>query len=310
MMKNYFFAFVFVIASLTFPQSNKIYLTGSTDDAAMNPFFSPDGQKIAYTKSGYTGLWIYDLIDKSTKKITDEAAAGFGYKWSYDSEYILCRVAEYREQKRFNAIKFFNVTTGEAKQLTEYRTMMPALPDWAYFDEKVFLCTNNYVEFFETGIKVQGGQMRWKKPDIIYLNGNNIEVMNLDAETKKIYSPFKDVDYINLSVSPNNSKIVFEVMGGNMFTMNIDGTNLVDIGKGNRPRWSADSKKIIYMISQDDGHEYTASDIYSINPDGTQKINLTNTDDLIEMNPCFSLDGKSIVFEVYNDGSIYLMNID
>jgi Tol biopolymer transport system component len=28
------------------------------------------------------------------------------------------------------------------------------------------------------------------------------------------------------------------------------------------------------------------------------------------MNPCFSPDGKSIVFDVYNDGSIYLMNIE
>ena len=27
------------------------------------------------------------------------------------------------------------------------------------------------------------------------------------------------------------------------------------------------------------------------------------------MNPCFSPDGKMIVFDVFKDGSIYLMNI-
>jgi Tol biopolymer transport system component len=28
------------------------------------------------------------------------------------------------------------------------------------------------------------------------------------------------------------------------------------------------------------------------------------------MNPCFTPDGKSVVFDVVNDGSIYLMNIE
>jgi Tol biopolymer transport system component len=92
--------------------------------------------------------------------------------------------------------------------------------------------------------------------------------------------------------------------------MNIDGTNITDLGKGNRPRWSSDSKKIVYMIAEDNGQDFTDSDIYSINADGTQKKNLTNTIDEIEMDPCFSPDGKAIVFDVYNDGSIYLMNIE
>ena len=70
---------------------------------------------------------------------------------------------------------------------------------------------------------------------------------------------------------PIKLKMVFEVMGGNMFVVNIDGSNLTDLGKGNRPKWSSDSKKIIYMIAEDNGHEFTASDIYTINADGTQQ---------------------------------------
>jgi len=309
-MKLYFLFFFLLIAFSAYPQSSKIYLTGSPDEIAMNPLFSPDGKQIAFTKTGYTGIWIYDLSTKSIKQITDETSAGFGYKWSYDSKYILSRVAEYRDLKRYNAVKMFDVQTGEAKQLSDYRTMMPSLPDWAFFNEKAYIFNKGNVEFFETGLKVQGGQMRWKKPDIIYLANNNIGKMNLDSETQIFYSPVKDVDYINLSVSPYNNKIVFEVMGGNMFTCNIDGSNLVDLGKGNRPRWAPDGNKIIFMITKDDGHEFTASDIFSINADGTQKINLTNTDDVIELNPCFAPDGKSIVFDVYNNGSIYLMNIE
>ena len=40
------------------------------------------------------------------------------------------------------------------------------------------------------------------------------------------------------------------------------------------------------------------------------ELNITSTDGIIEMSPCFSPDGKSIVFENYNEGSIYLMNIE
>jgi Tol biopolymer transport system component len=40
------------------------------------------------------------------------------------------------------------------------------------------------------------------------------------------------------------------------------------------------------------------------------KRNLTNTEDEIELNPSISPDGRTIVFESYLNGSIYLMNLD
>ena len=52
-------------------------------------------------------------------------------------------------------------------------------------------------------------------------------------ESEKTFEPIKDARYIYVSTSPDNSKIVFKVMGGHMFVMKIDGTNLTDLGKGN-----------------------------------------------------------------------------
>ncbi len=110
--------------------------------------------------------------------------------------------------------------------------------------------------------------------------------------------------------SPDNTKIVFKVIGGSMFTMDIDGSSLTDLGEGNSQKWSPDSKKIIYTISQDDGYNYTASDIYMIDIDGLQKRNVSNTTNKIEMNPSFSPDGKIIVYDELNSGSIFLMTIE
>ena len=307
-MKKYLMIFSIVFSSLITAQSNyQLLIQGSLEDIVMSPVYSPDGSQIAYTKSGYNGIWIYNLQTKSTIQLTDESAAGFGFKWSADSKSILTRVAKYEDLKRFNAIKVFDAQTGESNQLSEYQTMMPYLPVWADGDSKVYLPIKGDDEVFisakEKNNQIAGSIVAFEK-------NNKVVVKNVSDNSEQIFEPIKDAQYINLSLSPDVTKLVFEVMGGNMYVVNIDGTNLTDLGIGNRPRWSFDSNKIIYMIAEDDGHDYTSSDIYIINADGTQKRNLTNTSDLMEMNPCFAPDGKSIVFDLVNDGSIYLMNIE
>jgi Tol biopolymer transport system component len=308
-MKKFKLLIFLLLSSIAFSQSNSaIYLIGSINDVSMNPTFSPDGQKIAFTKEGYKGIWVYYIPTKSSKQISDEPAAGFGYKWSSDSKSILTRVAKYEEMKRLNAVKVFEVETKQSQQLTDFKTRMPYLPEWSEQDTKVILPTKESIEVYSSG-KLNKSVSAVSEINA-YSKYDKIVARNASIGTEKILEPIKDAQIINLVTSPDKNKVAFEIMGGNMYSMNIDGTNLVDLGKGNRPRWSSDSKEIVYMITEDDGHDFTASDIYSINADGAQKKNLTNTADKIEMNPCFSPDGKSIVFDVYNDGSIYLMNIE
>ena len=301
--------FVFITFSvIASAQSNyQLIIEGTPEEAVMNATYSPDGLKIAYTKSGYQGIWILNLQTQTTKQITDEVAAGFGYKWSSNSKSILTRVAKYEDLKRFNAVKIFNVETGESRQLSDYKTMMPYLPEWADGDSKVYLPLKGNDEVYVSGVEKNS----IITSDLITFEKNNkITVLDFISNSESNLEPIKDAQYINISLSPDKMKMVFEVMGGNLFVVNTDGSNLIDLGKGNRPKWSSDSKKIIYMIAEDNGHEFTSSDIYTINADGTGKVNVTNTESVLEMSPSFLPDGKSIVFENYNDGSIYLMNIE
>lgn len=308
-MNKISFLFLLILIVNVYPQQNiPQYITGSLNDIAMNPTFSPDGKKIAFTKAKYEGIYIYDLSTKNIAKVTDEQAAGFGYKWSSDSKSILTRVAKYENMNRLNAVKIFNIDSNQQLQLTEYRTRMPFMPEWSEQDTKVILPSKNGVEIYSSG-KLSKSSISSLQPDV-YIKNDKITTRDAVTKTEKFLEPIKDAQVINLVSSPDKKKVAFEVMGGNMYSMNIDGTNLIDLGEGHRPRWSSDSKKIIYMITEDNGEDYTASDIYTINADGTQKKNLTNTNDKIKMDPCFSPDGKTIVFDVYNDGSIYLMNIE
>jgi Tol biopolymer transport system component len=307
-MKKLFLLIFISFSMLTSAQSNyQLLIEGTPEDAVMNATYSPDGLKVAYTKSGYQGIWVLNLQTQTTTQITEEAAAGFGYKWSSDSESILSRVAKYEDLKRYNAVKVFNIETGESKQLSDYKTMMPYLPEWADGDSKVYLPLEGSNEVYISGIEknsiITNGLITFEK-------NKKITVLDFISNSESILTPINDAQYINLSLSPDKMKMVFEVMGGNMFVVDTNGSNLIDIGKGNRPKWSSDSKKIIYMIAEDNGHEFTTSDIYTINADGTGKVNVTNTETILEMSPGFAPDGKSIVFENYNEGSIYLMDIE
>ena len=66
-----------------------------------------------------------------------------------------------------------------------------------------------------------------------------------------------------------------------IWKMNVDGSNLMDLGQGHRPQFSPDGTKIAY-----DG-------LYIMNSDGTDKQKLTDEDGEF---PHFSPDGSKIVF--------------
>jgi Tol biopolymer transport system component len=283
-------------------------LFGSPDKDYMAPCWSPDGSEIAFTSAGYKGIWIINLSNNDVKHITDEIASGFGYKWADNSQTILTRVAKYEGIRRYNAVKTFDVLTGGTKLLTDYRTMMPGLPSFFPGDEKVFMYGRNRLEVFNSQIEPKLNKTGSNSSKIIHLRDDKIVVEDLTTNQIKMYEPVKNRRVLNLQVSPDGSKMVFEIYGGDMYVIKNDGSDLTNLGKGYRPKWSPDNQHIVYMITEDDGVQILSSDIYTIKIDGTEKTNLTGTDEIIEMNPDWSPNGKKIAFDIPSEGAIFIMN--
>ncbi len=311
--RNFLFSFLlissFIVLSVN-AQSKSEKLIGSIETGFTAPIWSPDGSMIAFTSAKYKGIWIINLANKNIKQITDEAAAGFGFKWASDSRTILTRVAKYEGPKRYNAVKTFNIETGASTQLTDYRTMMPGLPSFTSGDNKVFMYGRQNLEIFDSGIETNSLKKSNNSLKIVYLKDDKIAVEDLKTSQINTYEPVKNERVLNLMTSPDGNKVTFEIIGGDMYVMNIDGTGLKDLGKGNRPKWSPDNQHIVYMITEDDGYQMLSSDIYTINIDGTNKINLTNTDDKLEMDPDWSPDGNKIAYDVLDEGAIYIITIN
>ena len=207
-------------------------------------------------------------------------------------------------------MKVFDIEKSRAFQITEYRTQMTALPTWSKDGNHILLFSKDKLEIFSANgtdnVRISAEKIDSSSPLICWDNGKLHLMQN--GKSKTIALPNIDL-MLNPEPSPDGSKIVFEKYGGNMFVFDIKTQRLTDLGEGNRPQWSPDGEKIVYMIAKDDGYNFTQSDIYAINADGSGKTNLTKTEDLIEMNPCWAPDGKRIAFDEHKTGQIFILKV-
>ena len=273
------------------------------------PVWSPDGSKLAVTTTKYVGIWLANADGSNLQQLTD-ADAGYGLSWSNDSQSILTRVNVFENRRRNHAITIFHTNGKAPDQITEFRSKMEALPKWAQYGEKVVLIQNDKIEAFDSKKEIPD-QFK-NKPSLPFyiLKSNEIAKGKIPTNSTENISPFADARYLNLEVSPDGQKLAFEVYGGNLYVMNVDGSNLVDLGKANRPSWSPDSRYVVASVSEDDGHSITKGDVFAFSIDGNQSINLTDRSDFIAQNPNWSPDGSKIAFDVPNEGAIYIINIE
>ncbi|MDW7678990.1 MAG: hypothetical protein SCK70_00370 [bacterium] len=274
----------------------------------MSPKWSPDGEKIAMTEANYVGIWVLEPATNDYLQVTDEVGAGFGFQWSNDSRRILCRVSKFEKGRRYNAVKLFDLQTGQVQQLTEYRTLMTGLPQWAENDAGVYLHSNKGLEIFEVkGEGVVSAKPKLRQRKVLYVDDNAL--YHFENQLKKRIVKKLDGIYLNTTLSPDGGKLAFELYAGNMYVLDLETNELTDLGEGNHPEWAPDSKRLVYMIVRDDGHDITESDIYAINIDGSGKTNLTQNREQIQMHPSWSPDGNKIAFDEYRTGVIYILEL-
>ena len=277
----------------------------SGESAYVNPAWSPDGSRIAFTEVGYAGIRILEVGTGEIQSITDEPAAGYGFEWSPDGSAILARVARYDGPRRLNAVKVFDLSSGDASLLTEYRTTMPALPHWDDAGGRVFLFAGEGLEVFT----IPSALKQDSEYTALIASEEGIVKAALVSGDVEPLEGVADGVILNLTRSPDGALVAFERMGGDLYALNADGTNIVNLGPGNRPSWSPGGDWIVFTRTSDDGHEITASDLFAVRPDGSDLTQLTSTADHLEMNPSWSPDGTRIAYDNLADGIIYVLPV-
>jgi len=279
-------------------------LIASMPTAVIAPRWSPDGKQIAFTTPGYKGLWLSAPDGKNIRQISDAPSAGFDFAWSPLSNQISYTVARFKKLRRENAVNVFNLDTQKQREISGFISGIPLSAQWLNNDDLLL-----------AGKETRRAVLRQSavaapQHALVYIRDRKIFVEGSDDQTVRVLTPFPGKDYLNARLAPNGQKIVFEVMGGNLFVINTDGSGLTDLGLGYRPDWSPDSRYIVFMRTQDDGYTYSKSDLWIASPDGKTHQQLTHTDNELEMDPDWSPDGSKIIYDNLSDGKIYQLTIE
>lgn len=216
----------------------------------IHPTFSPDGKQVGFIReknSASMKLWVYDLDSEKTEPITSEHLSINGFDWSKDGKGFV-----YGSDKS-GLYKLWEVSLHSKKS-----SMIPA-GDYQMVMPRV----------------AQTGRVIYAKMK----DNVNIWAYNLENKTAEIWRSTNDLN-LNPVFSPNGKKVCFTENKNHNFQIwvsDLDGTNAIPITNFigeylNTPRWSSDSKSIIFQ-----GFLNGQADIYKVNALGGVPENLTNS---------------------------------
>jgi len=137
--------------------------------------------------------------------------------------------------------------------------------------------------------------------------------VHLDKDSVKLKEKNIAIDgkCYSVEVSETAKKLlIHKIRDGHIYIVDLVFGGKIDLGEGYAGKFSPDGKWVIADVSKDDGHNITSSELWLLSVNGTERIQITNTPDKIEMYPSFSPDGREIVFSDLKSGKIFRSKID
>ncbi|GHV10184.1 hypothetical protein FACS1894162_3030 [Bacteroidia bacterium] len=273
-------------------------LQGTEKGGYYHPIFSPQDSYLLTTAENYAGLKQHSLTTKEVKTLTSDPGAGYDVSVSTDENAILYKKTEMRNQLRYTSLQQYNLqdktTTQVLAATREKVTPMFAKNKLAYVKGTTLL-------------RAESAETEQIRPFI------NIEDQKMVLHTgakKTVLTPNgANASYFWASVSPDQKHIVYTVAANGTFVCNIDGSNVVSLGKLNAPKWLNNSW-VVGMHDQDDGDRVISSSVVAKTINGKKTQTLSNAKTTpIAMYPAASADGKSVAYNTDN-GVIYVININ
>lgn len=279
-------------------------------DRYLNLEWSPDGTKLAFAKQGFAeGLEMIEMATLKRSKISDMADAGLFFSWSADSKEVLFRDTKWEGNERTHTLYVVDLQ-GKKQQVSEpQRYLQPASWNYTADGTKRVFTKDGKIKAQPTLQKLSQTMTKStlaKRPNISTYNDCDAQKFYLIDENGKQILLCNDLG-LEPAISPNGQKLVYNE-NDYLILVDTNGKNRRDLGRGFRATWANDNQ-IIFELTEDDGHNYTAGELWIMNIDGTGRKAITNTNDKIEMYPTFNEKTKKLAFVSHIDGQIYTADV-
>ena len=254
---------------------------------------SPRGDYILVTTDYNCGLTKVDLATGATQVITRAQGAGHDAHISSDGTTVVYREKSTKNRLQMTAVKSKNLETGAEQQLVKPTHDL----------QGVAIDGNTAVAIDKGKIakkSIGEGKAQVTAP---VLSTRNFKLyITRDGRTTE-FMPAGDHRYIWASMSPDATKALFYCSGNGAWVCNVDGSNLVSLGKLQAPKWMTNDM-VVGMKTTDNGEVYTSGEIVVADLNGNEQV-LTG-DDVVAMYP-LPATGK-IVFSTPT-GEAYIINL-
>jgi tricorn protease len=261
--------------------------------------FSPDGTKIAYNRifrnfrtwKRYTGgmaqdIWIYDLKNVSSERLTDYPGTDTYPMWHGDTIYF---GSDRGPEKRIN-LYAYDLKTKQTRRLTDFRDYDVEWPSLG--TDSIVFENGGYLYLFD--LKTEKSQKL-----TIYLPGDRDLARKHWENVGKLITDF--------DISPEGKRAVFTARG-DIFTVPAEKGSIRNLTQtpGVREKyaaWSPDGKWIAYLSDRTGEDE-----LYLTPQDGMGKeVRITTDGKMFRLPPVWAPDSKKLLFA---DKSLRLFYVD
>lgn len=235
--------------------TGRVNLTNSPGTYDQEPALSEDGKNIAFVtnRDGNWEIYTMDHTGGNSKNITNSTGDDFGPAWSHDGKFIA-----FESHRDGNSELYRMRFNGRAQTRLTMDPLVDGQPSFGPGDNEIV-----FVKTFKNGNQEIFAITKW---------GYNLR--NLTNSPANEGAP---------TVSPGGGHIAYssnEFSTGDVMVAQYDGTalsNAVDLtsnsSQDGRPSYSVDGTMIAFDSNRDDNN----GDIFTMNVDGSNQLNITNT---------------------------------
>jgi hypothetical protein len=147
---------------------------------------------------------------------------------------------------------------------------------------------------------------------VAYKDGNDqIWIYHLDTQRRyRITDPAKG--YRGALWAPTGDKLLYSTIGTDLYYYDLGVGRTVFIGEGENPDWSSRGDKIVFHVREIDFQniQLFGSNIFLYEVDSHRIIQVTDTEDVYEMDARFTISGEEIIYHTYEDRQINIQRLD